>query len=94
METNQQARKLKAEEFDDRTIYCGMLGQELTFKYCRLTADGRFCRRILECWHDKIDIGNYARYFFSYDEMRGLFRAPASKMSTLIDLITKSSTNG
>ena len=92
METNPQTKKPAVDEFDNREIYCRMLGHQLTFKYCRRTGDGSFCPKILDCWHRKLDIIRYMKAHYSYEQIQTLFRAPSSKMSTLIGLIEKSVT--
>ncbi len=86
----QQTKKNASDEFDERTIYCRMLGHELTFKYCRSTADGRFCRKIFDCWHTKIDIFRYVKANFSPEEIQSIIHPPASKVETLINLIHQS----
>lgn len=91
---NTQKENMSPEKFDERTIYCRMLGHELSFKYCRSTADGNFCRRIFDCWHDKIDVGAYISTFFTKEEIQGILNPPASKMETLIHLIQKGGSAG
>ncbi|MBN1685811.1 MAG: hypothetical protein JW852_04105 [Spirochaetales bacterium] len=94
METKQQLQKPVIDQYDSRPIYCRMLGHELTFRYCRLTGDGSFCRKIFDCWYDKIDISGYMKCFYSDEEIRKILSPPAPKIHTLLNLIEKSGGNG
>lgn len=94
METKQPSQEPFVEQYDSRSIYCRMLGHDLTFKYCRLTGDGHFCRRIFDCWYYKIDIGGYMEHFFSDAEISEILQPPAPKVHTLLNLIEKSRGNG
>ena len=91
---NQETKKITVDQYDTRAIYCRMLGHELTFKYCRSTADGRFCPRIFDCWHDKIEVGRYIKSFFSDDEISAIIRPPKPKIHTLINLISNTGQGG
>jgi hypothetical protein len=91
---DKETENISREQFDERTIYCRMLGHELTFKYCRSTADDRFCPRVFDCWHEKIDVAGYIGTFFTKDEILAIIHPPASKMETLINLIQKSGATG
>ena len=82
--------EITVDQFDERDIYCRMLGHDLTFKYCRLTGDGSFCRRIFDCWHAKIEVGRYLKAFFTDDEIRGVLHHSSPKLHTLLNLIEKS----
>ena len=91
---SEHAERISIEQFDHRTVYCRMLGHELTFKYCRSTADGRFCRKIFDCWHSKIDIFRFVKSNFTEDEIQEIIHPPASKVETLINLINSSESKG
>ena len=82
--------ELTIDQFDECDIYCRMLGHDLTFKYCRQTGDGNFCRKIFDCWIDKIEVGRYAKTHFSDDDINGVLHPAAPKLHTLLDLIEKS----
>jgi hypothetical protein len=89
IEMNQQIDATEEERFDDRSIYCRMLGHELTFRYCRSTADGAFCPRIFDCWYQRLDVFGYVSSFFSEEEIRGIINPGAPKMQTLVNLIKR-----
>ena len=90
----QQKSTSSIEQYDERRIYCRMLGHELPFSYCRSTADGRFCPRIFDCWHGKIDVGRFIQTHFSDDEIREIIHPSAPKMHTLLNLIRNSEKTG
>jgi len=89
MEKKPNKADLAVDEFDERGIYCRMLGHDLTFNYCRRTGDGSFCRRIIDCWHDKIEIGRYLKTFFTADEIAAVLHPSEPKLQTLLNLIDK-----
>ncbi len=74
---------------DSREIYCRRLGHYLTFEYCRAESGSRPCRKILDCWYDKIPIGEYLRANYSPGEIAGLAGPPPAKAAALIDLIER-----
>ena len=67
-----------------------MLGHDLTFKYCRQTGDGHFCRRIFDCWHDKIAVGRFVKTFYTAEEIHDVLGVRIPKLQALLDLIEKS----
>ena len=89
MNKNQNLEDITVEQFDECGIYCRMLGHDLTFKYCRCTGDGHFCRRIFDCWHDKIAVGRYVKTHFSEDVIREVLHPAAPKLHSLLNLIEK-----
>ena len=89
MKKNYSLEEITIEQFDEHSIYCRMLGHDLTFKYCRFTGDGVFCRKIFDCWHDKIEVGRFVKTYFSDDEIQAVLHPPAPKLHTLLNLIEK-----
>ena len=75
--------------YDDQQIYCRMLGHAVAFGYCRTTAQGIACRKIMDCWFELIPIKEYMAVHFSPEEMEQILKEPESKMSSLLDLIEK-----
>ncbi|NLX13196.1 MAG: hypothetical protein GXY44_06010 [Phycisphaerales bacterium] len=82
------------EEHDTREGYCRMLGHHVPFSYCRAQADGRPCRRILDCWFEKFDVRSYLATHFSAAEIEAFLAAPKPKMASLIELIEQARNNG
>ena len=74
---------------DSREIYCRKLGHYLTFRYCRSERDGLPCGKIMDCWFDKIPIGDYLRNKYSPGELAGIIGPPPAKAATLIELIER-----
>ncbi len=77
------------EQYDEKTAYCRTLGHYVPFRYCRTVNDGIPCRKIKDCWFDKVDIEKYITGNFSESEREKIFSPPPEKISTLIDLIKK-----
>jgi hypothetical protein len=77
------------EEHDDKTAYCRALGHYVPFKYCRTVSGGIPCRRIKDCWFEKIDIEHYIMENFTESERERIFTPPPEKIASLVDLIQK-----
>lgn len=77
------------ELFDDKTAYCRTLGHYVPFRYCRTVNDEIPCRKIKDCWFEKLDIEQYISKSYSDSEQEQIFASPPDKISTLVDLIKK-----
>lgn len=75
--------------FDSKSGYCRMLGHEVPFSYCRKAQDGLPCFKTLDCWFDKIAVQEYMNNHYSMEEQDKIFKKPAPKVTTLVDLIEK-----
>jgi len=67
-----------------------MLGHQVSFKYCRLYNMEIPCRKILDCWHETIPVGEFLHEFYSDEELKAIFNPPPDRYSMLMDLIEKS----
>lgn len=77
------------EQFDDKTIYCRMLGHPIPFRYCRSVNNALPCRKIRDCWYQRIDVDAYlAENFTAAEREQALAEAP-EKITSLADLIRK-----
>lgn len=77
------------EQHDDKTAYCHALGHYVLFKYCRTVNGGVPCRRIKDCWFEKINIEQFISDNYSGSELTRIFAPPPEKLSSLVDLIKK-----
>ncbi len=77
------------ETYDSREIYCRKLGHYLTFRYCRSERDGLPCAKILDCWFDKVPIGDFLRANYSPEEMARIAGPVPAKAATLVELIER-----
>ena len=77
------------EIYDSREIYCRKLGHYLTFRYCRSERDGLPCGKILDCWFDKIPIGDFLRANYTPEEMARIAGPVPAKAATLVELIER-----
>lgn len=81
------------EEHDQREGYCRMLGHHVPFSFCRAQADGRPCRKILDCWFEKFDIRSFLSEHFTEEQIDAFLTPPKPKMATLLELIEKAKQN-
>lgn len=77
------------DQFDDKSAYCRSLGHYVQLKYCRTVSDGLPCRKILDCWFEILDIGQFIKDNYTEEEQKRIFSPPTEKITTIIDLIQK-----
>ncbi len=70
-----------------------MLGHHVPFSFCRAQADGRPCRKILDCWFEKFDIRSFLSEHFTQEQIDAFLTPPKPKMATLLELIEKAKQN-
>jgi len=77
--------------FDQESIYCRKLGHHLNFSYCRSERRGKPCRKIIDCWFEKIPIQDFLADFYSPEEIQEILKPPAPKLNYILELIKQSS---
>jgi hypothetical protein len=75
--------------FDEYTARCPMLGHLVPFTYCRAPGSDLPCRKIMDCWHERIDIVAFLEEILSPEDMEALLAPPKQKMTQLMELIKK-----
>ena len=75
--------------FDSETSYCRMLGHAVPFQYCRTAAEALPCRKIRDCWFEKLPVEAYIEENYTPEEQAKIFAPPAPKMASLLDLIER-----
>ena len=75
------------DRYDNEEIYCRMLGHEIAFDYCRKASSGIPCRKIMDCWYERISIREFVEENYSAEERERIFRPPADKITSLLGLI-------
>jgi len=66
-----------------------MLGHLVPFTYCREPGTELPCRKILDCWHERIDIEAFLRESLSLEELDAILAPPKQKISQIMELIRK-----
>ena len=66
-----------------------MLGHPVAFHYCRDTAGGKPCRKILDCWHERFDVHAYVKETYSDEEIAEIVSPPKPKLMQIIDIARK-----
>jgi hypothetical protein len=81
----------------ENTRYCRQLGHHVPFRYC-LEGDGTasngpgFCRNIISCWGETLDIRGLLRKKYSEEEITQRIAPPQPKMASLYSLIREAKT--
>jgi hypothetical protein len=70
-----------------------MLGHYLTFAYCRQTASKQPCRKIFDCWFEKLDIKQFIKGNFIKEQIQAFLAPPKTKVVSLIELIQQAKNN-
>jgi len=81
------------ESLDDNRSYCRMLGHYVPFRYCRTVNETLPCRKIKDCWFERMDIENFIGENYTDVEIERIFTVPSQKITTLVDLINKARNN-
>ena len=81
------------EQYDNFECRCRMLGHDVSFKYCRTVQNRLPCYKIIDCWFRRIPIEDFIKNNYTEEELRQILLQPKSKISLLVDLITKSKKN-
>jgi hypothetical protein len=75
--------------YDDYVARCPMLGHLVQFTYCTAPGTKLPCRKILDCWHERIDIESHIRETLTPNEIETLLAPPKQKLTQIMDLIRK-----
>ena len=79
--------EMTQEYFDAVEGYCPRLGHSLTFKYCRMENGTLPCRKIRDCWFEKIAIESYLETFCAPENLERLEEAPKPKMLSIFEIM-------
>jgi len=81
-------------KYDSLEIRCRLLGHQVPFQYCRSSNRNLPCRKIMDCWWERVEIETYLRENFTPGELsRSVYAKPKSKIVSLIELIEKAKRN-
>ncbi len=75
------------DRYDNEKIYCRKLGHWLTFHYCHRENNGLPCRKILDCWFEKIPVKEFLKENYTKEEISYIFNSSKPKITSLIEII-------
>jgi hypothetical protein len=75
------------DQYDNERIYCRRLGHWLTFNYCRQETDGLPCRKIIDCWFEKLPIKEFLKGTYKEEEISYIFKSSKPKLTSIVELI-------
>jgi hypothetical protein len=76
-------------QYDNLEIRCPMLGHPLNFSYCRSTDGDKPCRRIFNCWFQRMPVEQFIDDNFPAGTKEKLNAPPKPKVLSLVELIEK-----
>jgi hypothetical protein len=89
------SKRKPIEKYDSLEIRCRLLGHQVPFQYCRSSNRNLPCRKIMDCWWERVEIEPYLRENFTPEELsRSVFAEPKTKIVSLIELIEKAKKKG
>ena len=80
-------------KYDHLSTRCGMLGHLVLFTYCMAPGSTLPCRKVLDCWHERIDITAYLSEILTTEEIEAITATPKPKVTQLLELIQKAKGN-
>jgi len=84
---------MSIDRYDDKKLYCRLLGHEVPFAYCRQGAASQPCRKIFDCWYETFDIQQFMQEHFTEEQIKALTAPPKPKMASLMELIQQAQKN-
>lgn len=73
--------------YDNERIYCRRLGHWLTFNYCRQENNNLPCRKIMDCWFEKLEINEFLEENYREEEISYIFESSKPKLTSIVELI-------
>lgn len=80
-------------QYDNLSQRCPVLGHEVPFSYCRKPAQDVPCRKIFDCWWEKIDIKKYVSDNFTDEVQQNILKPPKPKIMSLLEIIEQAKKN-
>ena len=77
------------QKYDNEEIYCTKLGHYLKFGYCRQEENSRPCRKLKQCWAERLPVSLFLEDFYPDLNSRYFEAIPGLKLSSIIELIEK-----
>jgi hypothetical protein len=78
--------------YDDYTARCPMLGHLVPFTYCMAPGSDLPCRKILDCWHERMDIAAFLKENLSPEGIESITAPPKPKVVQLLELVQRAKT--
>jgi hypothetical protein len=77
------------DQYDHLEIRCPMLGHPLNFHYCRTTTRAVPCRKLFDCWYERLPVQEFAAEFFDQQTIAAMVQPPPPKILSLLELIER-----
>jgi len=80
-------------QYDTLSKRCSMLGHEVPFSYCRQPGQEIPCRKIFDCWFEKIDVQTFITSNYNEEIQAAIDQPPKPKMLSLFEIIEQARKN-
>ena len=74
-------------QYDDLEARCPRLGHLVKFHYCRSEQETMPCRRVFNCWFQRIPIQSFVQEHYDPSTVQALTAPSPDKVASLVDLI-------
>jgi hypothetical protein len=76
------------EQFDLEERRCPMLGHQISFSYCRSTHGNIPCKKILDCWYERLPIQDFIKNQYGEETLRRLETPSQHKVVTITQIVS------
>ncbi len=66
-----------------------MLGHPVSFAYCRQCSDALPCRKIMDCWFQRIDVQGFLSACYTPEEIARILAPPKPKILQIVEMARK-----
>ncbi len=81
-------QKMTPEQFDHQERRCPMLGHQIPFSYCRSTHGNTPCKKILDCWHERLPIQEFIKSQHGEEMLQRLETPSQHKVVTITQIVS------
>ncbi|KIX11905.1 hypothetical protein [Dethiosulfatarculus sandiegensis] len=79
---------MEKDRYDDQQhFWCPMLGQPMTFAYCRKMREGKPCHRVVACFSPHFDVEAYLKEQYGEEEVKQILAPASGRMEKIMDTL-------
>jgi len=77
------------ERYDALTRYCGSLGHDVPFGYCRSVQGGLPCRRTADCWNEALPVRRFLEEHYTEEQRAAIFAPSKPKLTSILEIVER-----
>jgi len=87
MTENEKSTLTKYDEYEH--FRCPQLGDVISFSYCRRMNEDLPCRKMYDCWSDKLNVEEFLKENFSEEQIEKAFEPPKGRVENMFDILNR-----